>query len=248
MTPEFSEFSYGFAFTHEYINRATGLKAAPELPSLIREAESGYDLKLKYRGHAKFFQFKLAAYMQRRNALHWSHHGAPHYRVLIASRVRPNRSHGTDQHSRLKRLAETVDHVNYVAPKFHRLEDFNQFFVSKGVTTNSVWVPLKDLPSTTDNDVHYLTFDESQTLPFWHSDALRLEGRFTADEHYETIQERVTIDEDYFRVLRSRLVEALGGSSVKSADDEIANVLKDTYRLLTTEYGLRMVTLIEDDK
>ena len=42
MTPDFSEFSYGFAFTHEYINRNPGLRVAPELPSLINEAETGH--------------------------------------------------------------------------------------------------------------------------------------------------------------------------------------------------------------
>ena len=70
MRSEFSEFSYGFAFTHEYVNHTPGLKAAPELPSLVREAEKGYDLKLNYSGHPKFFQFKLAEYMTRSNAIH----------------------------------------------------------------------------------------------------------------------------------------------------------------------------------
>ncbi len=70
MRSEFSEFSYGFAFTHEYVNHTLGLKAAPELPSLVREAEKGYDLKLNYSGHPKFFQFKLAEYMTRSNAIH----------------------------------------------------------------------------------------------------------------------------------------------------------------------------------
>ena len=68
MNPEFSEFSYGFAFTHEYINHTPGLEAAPELPSLVDEAEKGYDLKLGYKGYPRFFQFKLATYLNRRNA------------------------------------------------------------------------------------------------------------------------------------------------------------------------------------
>ena len=58
----FSEISYGFAFKHEYVNRNSGLKSAPELPSLIEEAGRGYDLKLGYWGHPKYFQFKLSAY------------------------------------------------------------------------------------------------------------------------------------------------------------------------------------------
>ena len=102
MMPEFSEFSYGFAFTHEYVNRIPGLRAAPDLPSLIKEAETGYDLKLGYRGHTKYFQFKLSAYLSRRNAMHWQTHLSPHYRVRLTTQPRPNRLPGTDQHSLLK--------------------------------------------------------------------------------------------------------------------------------------------------
>lgn len=253
MKPDFSEFSYGFAFTHEYVNRNPGLTAAPELPSLIREAERGYDLKLNYSGHPKFFQFKLSEYLKRENAIHWHHHREPHYRVRVATCVGPGRAYGTDQHSRLKHLAEKVDHVNYVAPKFHSETEFNNLFRRGEVTTNSIWAPVKDLPAATDNRIHYMTFTRTQAQPLWHSEALRLEGRFTAEEHYEAIKERVTIDEDYFRGLRSKLLVALDESGIMGDEhrnanddnDDIASVLRHTYRLLTAQFGLQMVTLIE---
>ena len=103
MRPEFSEFSYGFAFTHEYINRNSSLQAAPELPSLIREAEKGYDLKLAYQGHAKFFQFKLSEYLSRNTAIPLA---KPRRTALSRpgeTRPRPHQNPGTDQHSLLKR-------------------------------------------------------------------------------------------------------------------------------------------------
>ena len=46
MRPDSLEFSYGFAFTHEYVNRNPGPKAAPELSSLIKRAKVGHDFGL----------------------------------------------------------------------------------------------------------------------------------------------------------------------------------------------------------
>lgn len=252
MMPEFSEFSYGFAFTHEYINRFPGLTAAPELPSLIREAELGYDLKLNYRGHVKFFQFKLAEHMQRHNAIHWGHYRAPHYRVPIITRVDANRPRGTDQLSMLRRLAAKEKHVNYVAPKFHTAVEFNSRFLSREVTRCSSWIPVKSIPPVSDYDPHFLTFDTSGNPPIWHSEAQMLEGQFTAEEHDGSIIQRILIDEVYFRQLRANLIDARGKSGAtretsSATDDDFVAVLKDTYRLLTAVFGLRMVTLIEND-
>ena len=252
MTPDFSEFSYGFAFAHEYVNRNPGLRGAPELPSLIKEAETGHDLKLGY-GHPKYFQFKLSTYLERKNAMHWEDHLKPHYRVRLTTRPKPNHPPGTDQHSQLKRLSETVDNVFYVAPKFHSQGEFDRFFLLRQVTDNSLWAPLKDLRRVTDNKTHYMTFTKEQTAPLWHSEAVRLDGKFTAEAHYETTGETVIIDEDFFRDLRGKLLAALDESELRTPEvrnlddnDDLANVLRDTYRLLTAQFGLQMVTLLAD--
>ena len=252
MMPDFSEFSYGFAFTHEYVNRSPRLETAPDLPSLIREAELGYDLKLGYPGHSKFFQFKLSAYLDRRNTIHWPIHSQPHYRVRISTRARPNRPLGTDQHSQLQRLAATQPNVYYVAPRFRSRADLNYLFIQRQVTTNSMWVPLRALPLVSDNEVHYITFTSAlNDAPLWHSEAMILEGIVTAEEHYKTIDEVVIIDEDYFLELRAKLLATsneprLISPEKNDLDDDIASVLRDVYRLLTAQFGLQMVTLVEN--
>src|SRR5215204_4238499 len=49
-TANFSEFSYGFALTHELIVSAPGgVTAAPVFPSLVEEAHVGFDLMIKLR-------------------------------------------------------------------------------------------------------------------------------------------------------------------------------------------------------
>ncbi len=254
MATDFSEFSFGFAFTHEYVNRNPGLKAAPELPSLIKEAEGGYDLKLDYPGHPKYFQFKLSTYLNRSNAIHWEDHDCAHYRVRLTTRPRPRRPTRTDQHSRLKGLAENVDDVFYIAPRFHREDEFNRLFLQGSVTDNCLWAPLKDLHWVPkhDTEVHYLTFTRDQMEPLWHSEATRLEGKFTAEDHYATVREMVTIDEAFFRELRSKLRASLYGFDLLAPEagnlnenDGIVSVLRETHQLLTTHYGLQMVTLVE---
>lgn len=251
MIADFSEFSYGFAFTHEYISHTPGLTAAPELPSLIDEADKGYDLKLGYKGYPRFFQFKLSVYLNRSNAIHWLHHYQPHYRVRLTTRVRPNQFRGTDQHSLLKRLADSVDSVYYVAPKFHSQAVFDRLFSRGVVTTNSLWAPLESLPLVHDNDVHYMTFTRTDATPVWHSESVRLEGKFTAEEHYAAMGEAETIDEEFFRNLRLKLLVASREISMTdygalNLDDDIASILRDTHRLLTTRFGLRMVMLTEN--
>ena len=142
------------------------------------------------------------------------------------------------------------DDIVYVAPRFHRDAEFNDLFGKGEVTTNSLWATVKDLPSVTDNHTHYLTFAKDQTIPWWHSEEQRLEGSFTAEEHYEKVNERMPIDNDYFRDLRAKLVAALTGPTLVERDDrdlgqDMATVLTDTHRLLTTQFGLRMVILVE---
>jgi hypothetical protein len=66
MISEFTEFSYGFAITHELVLQNSGsVFAAPEFPSLIREGQvgGGYDVRLDF-GNWLFLQFKLSEYMQ----------------------------------------------------------------------------------------------------------------------------------------------------------------------------------------
>ena len=51
MKAEFSEFSYGFAITHELLNSDPDVRAAPFFPSLIAEDRLGYDLRLNHSNY-----------------------------------------------------------------------------------------------------------------------------------------------------------------------------------------------------
>lgn len=198
MRSEFSEFSFGFAFTHEYINRHPKLTAAPELPSLAKEGKpgGGWDLKLNYQGHAKFFQFKLSEYMLGNRAKHREQYGSPHYRFGVTPETR------SDQHNMLRDLAKKYTDVHYVAPKFHTQQDFDDLFLGGVITDHSIWVPIKDLPSVVGNARHHLTFTHVESEATWQSDPVRLEGNFGSQTHYNRVNERSTINLQFFRELR----------------------------------------------
>ncbi len=78
MTPEISEFSYGFALTNEIVGRVP-LAAAPVFPSLIEEGRvsGGYDVRLDWPAVPLYLQFKRADCMRRRSAVEICDHNLP---------------------------------------------------------------------------------------------------------------------------------------------------------------------------
>lgn len=97
MESGFSEFTYGFAVTHELVTRWFGRSAVPVFPSLIAEGRpgGGYDVFLKKPGYPLFLQFKLSEFMSRRQSSEWRLFNSPYYRFWLRA---PRHS---DQHALL---------------------------------------------------------------------------------------------------------------------------------------------------
>src|ERR1700735_1111864 len=117
MTPEISEFSYGFALTNEMVGWGP-ITAAPLFPSLIEEGKAGggYDVKLDMPGIPLYLQFKRADCLTTRNAKEIKNNGLrislPFYRFKITE------SKKSDQHELLLALDDGSCLVFYVAPRF----------------------------------------------------------------------------------------------------------------------------------
>ena len=243
MSPEFSEFSYGFAFTFDFINRNPRLREAPTLPSLNAEAKLGWDLKLPYQGHPKFFQFKLAEYMRTKRAMHWSTYQQAHYRFRITPLGQSN------QHNLLSVLAAKEEEVYYVAPKFHEQARFDDWFRQGLVADNSMWIPVRCLPALVDRDQHYVTFDVDGQKPHWDLAPLKCQG-FSADERGQNIDQRRTIGEGFYRELRDTLLTAIreiepDALTQRVQSDDISALVRETHGLLASQFGLQMVILTD---
>ena len=135
MDCDFSESSYAFAFTHNFLNGLSGLTAAPVFPSLQAEgrANGGYDVRLDLPGVAVFVQFKLVKFIRGKRTrefkkLGWDQgyrvnfHAARNYaqqRALVALEQAPNSG------------------VFYAFPKFIRGEAMDASFRAGSIPNES---------------------------------------------------------------------------------------------------------------
>jgi len=161
-----SEFSFGYAFLHEQASiYHNNLRATPILPSLVREAEYGWDARLPLRGTDYYYQFKVSDYLSRSNAtfIRDGTYDGPYYRVSL------HRNHFNRQHQRLIELSRDNPNTFYVAPEFNNLEQFNSAFLSQTITSQARLFPLTECDEIHDNDQHYITYQENSEDWILHS-------------------------------------------------------------------------------
>lgn len=153
MKPEISEFSYGFALTHELID-SLNVKhiGAPVFPTLKQEGSKGGGYDVKLPGHPIFIQFKLSDILTRKNALDYGHFGKSYYRFKIWS------SASSMQHELLLDLEKKYPTVYYAAPKFHTIREFNDKFVHKLMVQHSVFIKPSSIGSILDSKEHSVAF------------------------------------------------------------------------------------------
>ncbi|HEV2818189.1 MAG TPA: hypothetical protein VGW40_13335 [Allosphingosinicella sp.] len=158
MTPEFSEFSYGFAITNEFVGW-TELRAAPVFPTLIEEGKEGggYDVKLEMPAAPLYLQFKRAQHMTRRSAREISQHNlplhVPFHRFGITERSR------SFQHTSLVERDDGHSFVFYVGPRFHELGELDDAFTRQEVVRRSIFVSPTEIGLIDDDDAHSVAYD-----------------------------------------------------------------------------------------
>lgn len=153
----FSEFSYGYALTEDYVrNLSAPLIAAPVLPSLIEEADEGWDLKLSTPGIPILLQFKLSDYMKYRSAGQFATFNRPYYRFKLWP---PKRS---KQHEHLVKLDNGANNVHYVAPGFHLTSELNSAYLTQEVVKQSIFVRPSFVGNLPDDKQHFVAFARNQ--------------------------------------------------------------------------------------
>jgi hypothetical protein len=173
MTPDISEFSYGFALTHELIALAgEPLRAAPIFPSLIEEgrAGGGYDVHLDVPGFPLFLQFKRSDCMVRRSAMEVAppyNFNPPFYRMKITERSR------SAQHDMLVDLDNGHNQVFYAAPLFHTVDELNNAYLASAISHRSFYIRPGSIGKL-DNESHHIAFDDTRYWVF--SDPREVKG------------------------------------------------------------------------
>jgi hypothetical protein len=155
MTPNISEFSYGYAVTSEVVKLlGTSIAAAPQFPTLYAEGQAGggYDVKI-VGGSPLFLQFKLSHYMERTNCKEHDLMGGPYYRWHLHSLQR------SDQHNLLLELECKGNLVAYTAPIFYECAELNSHYLNDEILENSVAFRPSDIGELPDEESHYVVFN-----------------------------------------------------------------------------------------
>lgn len=159
-----SEFSYGYGVTREVERslRHQGLKATPFLPSLLHEANLGFDVAFDRPGTPLLLQFKLGQAMRRfvpgpRPTLE-----QPFWRYHIDT-AEPD-----GQFELLFKAEQDGADVFYLAPKFHDWEVYLDAFENRRVLRSSLIVSPGEIRRTliangVPDGAHKVVYDEQNT-------------------------------------------------------------------------------------
>lgn len=216
VTPEISEFSYGFALTNEIVGWAP-VGAAPVFPSLIEEGRlgGGYDVKLDLPAVPLYLQFKRADCMVTRRAREVSEYGlpiwVPFYRFKITEAGK------SDQHELLLALDDGSCLVYYAAPRFHELAEINDAWTNNSVADRSIFVAPSIIGSLDDNS-HYVAYDD---VGAWVCSEPRPISFLDSGELVQKLVANINSDA---RPLRQKLPELLHGlyAAERRAEERIA--------------------------
>jgi hypothetical protein len=136
-----SEFSYGYGVTREAesLLRTVGVRTAPFLPSLLHEAQLGFDVGFKKPGAVLLIQFKLGQSLRR-----FVRRGASMAPAPILSRpfwrFKVDTAEPEGQYETLLKAEADGAEAYYAAPRFVDWSEYLQFFEGERVLENSVLV------------------------------------------------------------------------------------------------------------
>jgi hypothetical protein len=241
-----SEFSYGFALTHELVSALGSLSAAPVFPSLIEEgrAGGGYDVKLEAPGLPLFLQFKRSDCLSRRSARE-IRAGAPlttpYYRIEITAKA------DSDQHEMLIDLDQLPNLVFYAAPMFHQKGEFDSAFLGGTVRQQSFFVSPRTIGHFPDDGAHHLSFDGSHCVIM--SKPKIIEG-LGAMELEALLRERLADDQRPLRATVDEAVQEAQAARIRARErlrrrDEEAG--KPVHRVAIATTGAPDVSSAADD-
>ena len=209
MKLDYSEFSYGYAFTENLIRWASATPGgAPFFPNLIQEGQLGYDVRIDFPSCPLYFQFKLPELMVRDTAAEISKHflhgiSTPFFRMhLIKSSL-------SRQHQLLIDLeSRHPNSVYYTAPGLQCNQSFNAAYNSAAVHFQSVFFSPGEIGPLPDDNTHVVSYRYGLPYAWFRSEpreirAFRFEdvvdqlGNLSDESRYGSLRDmaRTTLEE-----------------------------------------------------
>ena len=221
--PEFSEFTFGYAFTHNFQDwLGNDFVGVPVFPSLLHEGRHGvgYDVAISTQSEPFLFQFKIPQIVTRRSRFLPPNFNPPYYRMHFEPDAKSTQHESLLTHSRKGR------YVFYVSTRFDTLDALATHFNGCCIPANCLFVEPQDIGDL-DEDAHFLAYDTS-TADAWlfsenprkarsprSPEVIREEVRAAARRAAERPQEG---RQEYFAGLSDELVASINETVKKLRD------------------------------
>ena len=211
LRPEFSEFTFGYAFTENFANGwiGGGVRSVPIFPSLIQEGRlgGGYDVAIPTHAEPILFQFKVPQIVRRRSRFLPPRFTTPYYRMHLEPGAKSTQHRALLQHARRGRR------VYYVSPCFDRLDHLDNHYRSHSVPGQCVYFKPDEI-GVLDDQAHFISFKTATGDAWLFSDpkeATSLDGGRVREEVRAVARRaRPTIQrEQYYAELSRELVQSI---------------------------------------
>ena len=212
MKVDYTEFSYGYAFTENLIRSSSkSPTGAPVFPNLLQEGQSGFDVRINFPGIPLFFQYKLPDVMKRTTASEiakWACRGLtiPFFRISMM------RSDISRQHELLIKLEERYPGcVFYAAACLENIDEFDRAYDTASVAEQSVFFSPKEIGTLPDNKAHTIAYQRGLANAYFCSEPRELRSlayeRLTEvlRAHFQEV--RFNRIEDSVREIRENVLE-----------------------------------------
>lgn len=197
MKSSFSELSYAFALTENFVNSlGLPLLVAPTFPSTAAEGKNGagHDVKLAMPGMSLFLQFKLSHCMRYASAKEFASGKFP---KIVAGKAEPvyrmylHPLKSSRQTSLMLKLEKRHGFVYYVAPLFHLPIDLSKHFFSKKVAQESRFLRPSIIKKMPDQNEHFVSFRKTGKPWRFSDDPVELERAETENELILRVQKEL---------------------------------------------------------
>ena len=171
MRLNYTEFSFGYAFTENLIRSAAQCPStAPVFPNLVQEARLGYDVNVELSGSLLFLQYKLPKLMVRESASEISNYHlpgifTPFFRMSLMRRDQ------SDQHKLLIELErEPPNSVYYASPVLENVSQLNNAYAKTSVHMESVFFSPREIGLLPDDNKHTVVYRKGLQYAWFCSD------------------------------------------------------------------------------
>jgi hypothetical protein len=160
MKPEINESQFALGANLEFQNGGWKypLLTPAMVPTRHEEKYAGYDMGAEIQNGAQiqplFIQYKASEFMVG-NSKHREHFPGDYHRFKINQQR---------QHNILTTIADYEQHVYYVAPMFHTINDYITYHNNDDILNNSIFATCRGLPAMEPQDRHTMAYTPNKTL------------------------------------------------------------------------------------